>query len=247
MRLCNVVTGLFSLGVKKVEIANPEALLEVEKENFRKQIGNFNAGLSSHAGLCERLMTQVKNLEKQEAELRSRTAANLKAGNAAVAGQCAMRLASVKQDLEENRGQLTAAEKTYQDLVKSRNVAQKTAADKIEQLSRNITDMKIKKATAEMMSQASGMITQIGGSGDTMERLTSMVNEQREKAAGQARVAQDSIDMGDINIKEAEQTALANQALAEFAAKEGIEMPKTPLVDAIIESQSAPRSMGAGA
>jgi hypothetical protein len=64
------------------------------------------------------------------------------------------------------------------------------------------------------------MISQIGGSGDTLERLHSMVEEEREKASGRARVAKDSIDMSGIQMKESEQTALAEQALADFAAKQ---------------------------
>ena len=65
------------------------------------------------------------------------------------------------------------------------------------------------------------MIGSLGGSGDTLNRLHSMVEEDREKAAGRARVARDSLDTRDIHIKEAEQNALADQALADFAAKEG--------------------------
>ena len=34
---------------------------------------------------------------------------------------------------------------------------------------------------------ASGMISAIGGSGDTLNRLHDMVEEEREKAAGRAR------------------------------------------------------------
>ena len=45
-----------------LEKKNPEALLEVEKENLRKQISEYNKGLAMHAGLCERLMSQVKKL-----------------------------------------------------------------------------------------------------------------------------------------------------------------------------------------
>ena len=52
-----------------------------------------------------------------------------------------------------------------------------------------------------------------------------MVEEEREKAAGRVRVARDSFDTRDIQMKEAEQTALAEQALADFAAKEGIALP----------------------
>lgn len=70
----------------------------------------------------------------------------------------------------------------------------------------------------------SGMVTEIGGSGDTLNRLEEMVEDERTKAAGRARVARDQMDMGDINAKEAEQGALADMALAKFAAQEGIEL-----------------------
>ena len=82
--------------------------------------------------------------------------------------------------------------------------------------------MEIKKATAEMMEMAGGMISTIGGSGDTLNRLEEMVGEEREKAAGRARVARDSLDTTGIQMQESEQAALADQALADFAAKEGI-------------------------
>ena len=38
-------------------------------------------------------------------------------------------------------------------------------------------------------------------------------------------MARDSMDMSEVNLKEAEMDALADQALAEFAAKEGIALP----------------------
>jgi hypothetical protein len=47
------------------------------------------------------------------------------------------------------------------------------------------------------------------------------VEEEREIAAGRARVARDSLPSADFDMKEAEQRALADQALADFAAKEG--------------------------
>lgn len=87
--------------------------------------------------------------------------------------------------------------------------------------------MKMKQAMAELTEMASGMISSIGGSGDTLDRLQTMVEEERNKAAGRARVARDSMDMSTIQLKEAEQNALADQALADFAAKEGIALEST--------------------
>jgi len=228
-RIANLIRGFLSLFVSGFEKRNPEALLEVEKENLRKQIANYNQGLAAHAGLCERLVSQIKRQETEERDLAAKAMANLKVGNKDAAGQYALRLQTVRRELAENRTQAGAAEKTYQELIRARDVAVKAAQAKMESLKYAMDDMKIKKATAELTEMASGMIGQIGGSGDTLNRLHDIVEEERTKAAGRARVARDSLDLADIKVKEAEQHALADAALAEFAAQAGITLePATP-------------------
>lgn len=221
-RLANLIRGFFGLFISGIETRNPEALLEVEKENLRKQIANYNEGLAAHAGLCERLMTQIRKLEGEERELRAKTAANLRANNREVAGNYALRLQTVQRELAENRTQLEQAETTYKELIKARDVSVRAAQTKIETLKTSLSDLKIKRATAELTEMASGMITSIGGSGDTLDRLHKMVEEEREKASGRARVARDTLNTTDFAVKEEEQKALADQALADFAAKEGL-------------------------
>jgi phage shock protein A len=238
-RLSNIMRGFLALFVKDLERRNPEALLELEQENLRKQVGNFNQGLAQHAGLAERLMGQVRKLESEEKELRAKTAANLRAGNRAAAGQYALRLQTIERELAENRTQLEHAEQTYQNLLKARDVAVSAARAKIENLKGAINDMRMKQAMAEVHEMAAGMVTEIGGAGDTLNRLHEMVEEERNKAAGRARVARDAMDMGDIQLKEAEQNALADQALADFAAREGISLESAP------SAAPAARTMGA--
>lgn len=241
-RISNLVKGFLSLFISGIERSNPEALLEVEQENLRKQIGKYNQGLAGHAGLCERLMSQIRREEKEEQDLRARTAANLKVGNREAAGQLALRLQQLQRDLTENRTQLEQAEKTYKDLITARDVAINAARQKIESLKAGINDMKMKRAMAELNEMAAGMVTTIGGSGDTLDRLEKMVEEERTKAAGKARVARDQLDMSGVMMKEQEQKALADQALADFAAAEGI----------VLEGGAAPsvgaasKSMGPG-
>ena len=236
-RFVNLIRGFFGLFISGLERQNPEALLEVETENLRKQIAQYNQGLASHAGLCERLMSQVKKLEAEDRDLRAKTSANLRAGNRNAAGQYALRLQTVQRELEENRKQLEQAENTYKDLLKARDVAVSSARAKIESLKSSISDMKMKQAMAELTEMASGMISNIGGSGDTLDRLQTMVEEERTKAAGRVRVARDSMDMSGAQLKDAEQNALAEQALADFAAKEGI-----ALEPAASEGASSPAS-----
>jgi hypothetical protein len=153
-----------------------------------------------------------------------------------------LQLQSTTTQLAENRQQLEAAEKTYQDLIRARDVAIKAAQSKIESLKYALTDLKIKRATAEMNEMASGMIGSIGGSGDTLNRLHDMVEEERQNASGRARVARDSIDMSEVRVKDEEQKALAAQALADFAAKEGIALE--PEAGPTTAAPEAERTMG---
>jgi len=241
-RLANLIRGFFGLFISGAERRNPEALLEVEKENLRKQIANYNDGLAAHAGLCERLMTQIRKLEGEERELRAKTAANLRANNREAAGNYALRLQTVQRELTENRTQLGQAETTYKELIKARDVSVRAAQSKIEALRTSLSDLKIKKATAELTEMASGMITSIGGSGDTLDRLHTMVEEEREKAAGRARVARDSLNTTEFAVKEEEQHALAEQALADFAAKEG--MAIEPAADTTTPPTETVKAMG---
>ncbi len=224
-RLGNLLRGFLSLFISGLERENPRALIEAEKENLRRQIARFNDNLANHAAFVERLMRQVKNLEAQEKDYAAKAAANLKVGNRAAAGQYALQLKTVKEQLEENRTQLVAGEETFKKLVKSRDVAVKEATEKIESLKRLMTETEMLEAQAELQEMAKGMISEIGGSGDTLARVDEYLKERRDKAAGRARVASTSIDTSKVELLQAEQEALADQALAEFAAAYGMEVP----------------------
>lgn len=224
-RLKQLFRGFLSLFVTGLEKANPRALIEAEKENLRAQIARYNASLAQHAGFCERLLRQVKQLEAQEKDLAAKAAAHLRAGNRDAAGQYALQLQSVKAQLEENRGQLEDAEKTYQNLLQARDVTVREAKAKIQKLERLLSETEMLEAQAELQEMASGMISSIGGAGDTLDRVEGYLNERRDLAAGRARVAKGSIDLTDVQLKEAEQKALADQALAEFASAYGLELP----------------------
>jgi phage shock protein A len=243
-RIGNLVRGFLSLFVSGLEKANPEALIEAEKENLRKQIAQFNDSLAQHAGFVERLMRQIKTQEKQEEELTAKTAAHLKLGHQKVAGQYALHLKELKAQLAENRSQLELAEQTYQKLIKSRDVSVRDAQQKIEKLSRMISETQMLEAQAELQEMATGMITSVGGSGDTLNRVEEYLNERRDKAAGRARVATDSIDTSQVDLMEAEQEALGDAALAEFAAAYGLDAPAPAAQVAAPGATVAARDMG---
>jgi hypothetical protein len=191
-------------------------------------------------------MRQIKSQEKQESELAAKAAAHLKLNHRKTAGQYALQLKSTREQLTENRAQLEAAEETYKKLVKARDVSVREAKEKVESLKRMLTETEMLEAQAELQEMAAGMITSIGGSGDTLARVDEYLSERRDKAAGRARVAAGSIETADVELMEAEQDALADQALSEFAAAYGLEMPatETPAVEA--EQEEAPQAKDMG-
>src|SRR5262249_12671855 len=97
---------------------------------------------------------------------------------------------------------------------------------------------------AELTEMASGMITSIGSSGETLDRLHNIVEEERSKAAGRVRVARDTLDTSGVQVKEAEQKALADQALADFAAKEGIPLDIAASADPNVPETTSTKTMG---
>jgi phage shock protein A len=246
-RLVTLFRGFLGLFISGLEQSNPRALIEAEKENLRRQIARFNDNLANHAGFVERLLRQVKNLEQKERELTARTAANLKAGNRAVAGQLALELQTIKGELEENRQQLVMAEETYQKLVKSRDVSVREAQAKIEKLRRLLTETEMAEAQAELQEMAAGMVSQIGGAGDTINRAEQYLEERRDKAAGRSRVASSQVDTSQVELKEAEQEALATQALAEFEAAFGFGAAQAPQTQGEAPSPPPQKELGPAA
>jgi phage shock protein A len=238
-RIANLFKGFIGLFVTGLEKANPMALLEAEKENLRAQIARFNDNLANHAGFVERLLRQIKNLEKQEQELVAKTTAMLKLGHRPQAGQVALQLKNVREQLEENRTQMQGAETTFQKLIKSRDVMVREAQQKIDSLKQMLSETQMLEAQAELQEMAKGMVTSIGGSGDTLARVEEYLSERRDKAAGRVRVASSSIDTAGVELMEAEQEAMGEAALSEFASAYGLDVPAAPAAEETTDSVPA--------
>jgi len=224
MRLIRRVTtlcrALLHYIVAGIEGQNPEALLELERENLRRLIGQYNQGLASHAGLAERLMSRTRMLQAEETELRARIVTQVRLSNRAEAGRKALRLQAAQRELADCREQLAQAEKTYESLKQAREIAVGAARAKIESVRRAIGELRTQRAIGEMNALAAGLATGVAGGGETLERLRDMVEEQRISAAGRARVAREALGLDELQARETEQAALAEQALSDFLACE---------------------------
>jgi phage shock protein A len=220
-RGANVLRGLLSSVVLWFERKNPEALLENERENLRRLIGQFNAGLVSHAAIAERLAGQIRSGEAKAAALARRIGALVSSGDREAAGREALEHKSVEAQLSEDRKQFAEAEESYRSLVKRRDRAVAETRSRIEGVRRQIGDLKVKRAIADLEGMAKALIGDIDGNGASLSRLEEMVGEEREKATARARVAQSEAGMLGTQMSEAAEAALAETALEEFLSGQG--------------------------
>jgi phage shock protein A len=222
-RIGRLVRGFLSLFISGIEEANPEALMEAARQEFRQKMTQYNIALAKMAGVAERLKSQVKSKADRAQELERRILANHRAGNMDLAGALARELQELKGDLTIDSQELKETEEAYDANMRQAKLAQREFEDKVRRLDKQLSQVKIKEAQAEAASALSSVAFKVGDMGDTMKRVDEILQKRYEVSAGKARVAKDMVDMEAIQEKENERKALEQVALAEFLASQGIQ------------------------
>src|SRR5262245_21090650 len=210
-RIGRLLRGFFSLSVSGLEEANPEALMEAARQEFRQKMTQYNLALAKMAGVAERLKSQVKTKAVRAQDLERRVLANHSAGNIELAGSLARELQELKADLGVDTQELHETEEAYQANLRQAKVAQQDFQDKIGRLEKQLSQVKIKEAQAEAATALSNVAFKVGDLGDTMKTVEDVLQKRYEVSAGKARVAKDMVDMGAIREKESERKALRSE------------------------------------
>jgi phage shock protein A len=237
-RISRLFRGFLGLFVSGLEEANPEALMEAARQEFRDKMAQYNLALAQMAGVAERLKNQIKNKTARAQELSRRIMANHQAGNLELAGTLARELQDLKGDLTTDTNELQETESAYQANLRQAKVSQKEFEDKINKLQKQLSQVKIKEAQAEAAAALSSVAFKVGDLGDSMKTVEEVLTKRYERSAGKARVAADLVNMDEIQEKESERKALEQSALAEFLASQGIQPAATP------ETPSAAKEIG---
>jgi phage shock protein A len=222
-RIGRLFRGFLGLFISGIEEANPEALMEAARQEFRGRMTQYNLALAKMAGVAERLKVQVNGKATRAQELERRILANHRAGNMDLAGTLARELQELKADLETDSHELKETEEAYDMNLRQAKVAQREFEDKVRRLEKQLSQVKIKEAQAEAASALSSVAFKVGDLGDTMKRVDEVLQKRYEVSAGKARLAKDMVDMDAVQEKEGERKALEQVALAEFLATQGIQ------------------------
>ena len=222
-RIARLFRGFVGLFISGLEEANPEALMEAAREEFRTKMTQYNLALAKMAGVAERLKTQVKMKAARAQELERRILANHRAGNMELAGALARELQELKNDLGVDSQELKETEEAYEMNLRQAKLAQREFEDKVRRVEKQLSQVKIKEAQAEAAAALSNVAFKVGDLGDTLKTVDEILQKRYEVSAGKARLAKDMVDIEAVNEKENERKALEQVALAEFLASQGIQ------------------------
>lgn len=221
-RVGRLLRGFLGLFIRGIEEANPEALLESARQEFRDKMARYNQALAQLAGISERLKIQVRTKTQRARDLEARILANHRAGNLDLAGTLARELQELKDDLAHDAEELKETESAYDVNIRNAKLAQKEFEDKMRKIERQLSQTKMKEAHAEASAALQGVAFKVGDTGDTLKEVDEILSRRYERAAGKARVVSDMTDVTRIQEKEKEAKALEQQALADFLAQQGV-------------------------
>ena len=216
---------------------DPIAQMQYEYDKAVEEMKQGRQGLEQYRGLVERVQRQVASEEKQTRELEAKIRAYLKAGDRKTAGQLAIQLQKVQQDLAENREQLVMHEKAYGNNLEKIKHATKKLADVREKITRYEADLKMSQAEAEMaqLSQSFdfNVTTDFG-------QLEQVIQEKIDLNRAKVRVAADLSGewVEQIQAEKAMEENMAEDLLSQFEVEMGLKTAETAGI------QAGPKSLG---
>ncbi len=114
---------------------SPEFILLRVQEHLSGQLTKFNRSLAASVGFCDTLQKQIRDLEAQECSVKVDLNAQIqKASSESMAGELALRLQALRDELADSRKRLAEAEETRAQITLNRDAAIANARKKMEEL-----------------------------------------------------------------------------------------------------------------
>ena len=211
--------------------ADPVAQLQYEYDKAVDQMKEGREGLEQYRALVERVTRQVEGDRQHVASLEARVKAYLKAGERETASKFALELQAAKKQLAENEAQLKMHETAYNNNVTKVKHATKKLAELKQKIQKYDAELKLSRAEAELAKLATSFNFDIT---TDFGQIEDVIQDKISLNRAKVRVAADLSGEGLEHIKQeqAEEQAMADQALREFEIEMGMVTPETAGVKA---------------
>lgn len=204
---------------------DPIAILQLEVDQATVRLQEGRGGLEQYRGLVERVAAQVamgkQNVQRLEAQIKG----HLQAGQREVAGQLAVQLQQVKQDLLNNEQQLGMHNEAYQNHLLKFQQAQKDIVTLRQKAQRMHAELQMAKAESEIARVAEAVSESVMPNFSTkIGEAEELVQGQIAKHRGEARVAADLSSKGvtEIKAQQAAEAAMGENLLRQFEVEMGL-------------------------
>lgn len=217
--------------------ADPIAQMQYEYDLAVEQLKEGRQGLEQYRALVERVGRQVANQKAHVANLEAKVKAYLQTGDRETAAKFALEMQKARKDLEENEGQLKLHEEAYNNnLTKIKHASRKLAQIK-EKIAKYDAELKMSKAEAEMAKLAQDFNFDVTTDFGQVEQV---IQDRISLNRAKARVATDLSTEGlaTVQAEQAQEKAMADQALRDFEVQMGLVTPETTRVP------DAPKELG---
>jgi phage shock protein A len=214
---------------------DPIAQMQYEYDKAVADMKVGREGLEQYRALVERVQRQVAVNVKQQKQLEAKIRAYLKAGDRTTAGQLAIDLKKLKDELAENQEQLAMHERAYDNNVEKIKRATRKLADVKDKIKKYEADLKMSEAEAEVAKLSEtfnfNVTTDFG-------QLESVVQDKIDVNRAKVRVAADLSEEGmeEIEAEKAMEEALAEDLLGEFEVEMGLKTAETADIQSAVKS-----------
>jgi phage shock protein A len=215
--------------------SDPIAVMQLEVDQATERLKEGRKGLEMYRGLVETVARQVATGKSNAAQLEAQIKAHLKAGSRDMAGQLAIQLQKVQNELASNENQLQMHEQAYQNNLLKIQKANKEIIKVREKIQRYHAELKMSAAEAE--------IAQISESFDMnvttdFGQIEAVIQRQIDTNRGRARVAADMSAKGieEIKAEEAAEKTMAEDLLSKFEVQLGLKSPETAVVTETVKN-----------
>ncbi len=178
-RIGRLLRGFLGLFISGIEEANPEALMEAARQEFRDQDDAVQPG-ARQDGRRRRAAQEPGQRQGRRAR-RSSSAGSWPTTAPATWSSPARSRASCRssrRDLDRrHRSELKETEEAYQANLRQAKLAQQEFEDKVRTLEKQLSQVKIKEAQAEAATALSSVAFKVGDLGDTMKTVEEVLAE----------------------------------------------------------------------
>jgi len=201
--------------------ADPIAQLQYEYDDMVDQLKDGRQGLEQYRALVDSIVSQVTRQKQQILSLEAKIRAYLAAGDRETAAHFALELQAAKANLAENEAQLALHDGTYNNtLLKIQHASRKLAKvrDKIQKYD---ADLRMSRAEAELAKVLQGIHVDVTSDfGQIEEAIQNEIDRNRAKMKVAADLSREGT--AEIRHEEATEKILADDALREFEASQGL-------------------------